>query len=110
MKRWTRRWGPSIALLLLAFLLRVWRLGDQSLWYDEAYLWWATTEVSFSKMLALSVREIVPPGHYVLLRGWAPLAGTTEFALRAPSALLGVLGVAAAGRLVGRLTSSNVGI
>ncbi|MGC9400106.1 MAG: hypothetical protein ACP5HM_13340 [Anaerolineae bacterium] len=95
-----------IALLLCAFLLRVWQLGAQSLWYDEAYIWWVTTDVSWARMLALSAREIIPPAYYVLMRLWTPLAGVTEFALRFPSALLGMLGVAAGGRLVGRLTGS----
>jgi 4-amino-4-deoxy-L-arabinose transferase-like glycosyltransferase len=107
-KRWARRQVPTLVLLLFAFGVRVWHLEDQSLWYDEAYIWWATTEVSFSKMLTLSVREIIPPGYYIMIRAWAPLAGTTEFALRFPSALLGVVGIAAAGRLAGRLTGSRL--
>lgn len=109
MSRWVRRWGPALTLLLFAFLLRAWRLGAQSLWYDEAYMWWVTTGVSLSKMISLSIREIIPPAYYLLIRAWIPLAGTGEVALRFPSALLGVLGVAAAGRLVGRLTDSRLG-
>ncbi len=108
-KRGAFRWIAGGALLGLAFALRVWKLGGPSLWYDEAYLWWATTQLTLPKMLALSVREVIPPLHYLLLRGWIPLAGASEFALRLPSALLGVVTVAAGGRLAGRLTGRRTG-
>ncbi len=91
-------------VLLTAFLLRVWNLGGPSLWYDEAYLWWATTQLPFSKMVALSLGELVPPLHYFALRTWLPLAGTSEFALRYPSALSGMLALAAMSRIARRLT------
>ncbi len=110
MPRWLRRWGLPLALLLAAFAARAWNLGGPSLWYDEAYMWWATTQVSFSKMLALSLREIIPPLYYLLMWVWVRLAGVSEFALRYPSALTGVLAVAAAGRLAGRLTHRRVGM
>jgi mannosyltransferase len=61
------------------------------------------------EMLTLSAREVVPPLYYLLLRAWIPLAGATEFALRWPSVLLGVLTVACAGRLAGRLTGRRAG-
>lgn len=58
-----------VILLLAAFALRVWNLGGRSLWYDEAYLWWAT-RLPLGKMLALSMGELVPPLHYFVLRVW----------------------------------------
>ncbi len=103
-----RRWLP-LALLLFAFALRAGDLGGPSLWYDEAYIWWVTTTLTLREMLALSLREIIPPFYYLLMRGWIPLGGASEFALRYPSALLGVLGVAAAGRLTLCLTGRRSG-
>ena len=97
----------SIIILLAAFALRVWNLGGPSLWYDEAYQWWATTQVPFGAMLRLSMRELVPPLHYLVLRGWLALAGTSEFALRFPSVLYGVLALAALARIAGRLTGQR---
>lgn len=108
----TRSWalsGVVLALLGLAFALRLWHLGGPSLWYDEAYVWWVAAELPLARLLALSVREVIPPLHSLLLRGWIPLAGASEFALRLPSALLGVVAVAAGGRLVGRLTGQRGG-
>lgn len=98
-----------LLLLLLALTLRAWNLDRWSLWYDEAYCWWVASQVPLREMLTLSAREIIPPLYYLLLRAWIPLAGTTEFALRWPSVLLGVFAVACAGRLVWRLTGRWTG-
>jgi 4-amino-4-deoxy-L-arabinose transferase-like glycosyltransferase len=103
------RW-LALTLLLVAFALRCWRLGAPSLWYDEAYTWWVATQVSPQHSIASSLREIIPPFTYVLWRGWAAVAGTSEFALRAPSALLSIVGIAAAARIVWRLTRRRRGV
>ena len=44
-------------------------------------------------IVALSAADIHPPGYYLLLAAWAGLAGTSEFGLRALSALESVLTV-----------------
>lgn len=108
MKSRRPRW-LALALLLAAFALRCWRLGGPSLWYDEAYTWWVATQVSPQHSIASSLREIIPPFTYFLWRGWAAVAGTSEFALRAPSALLSIVGIAAAARIVWRLTRQRRG-
>jgi len=97
----------ALLLLLAGFALRTWNLGARSLWYDEAYLWWSTTQLPFSKMIELSMGELVPPMHYFLLRAWIPLAGTSEFALRFPSVLYGLIALAAMARLARRLTGNR---
>lgn len=89
----------GVVLLWMAAALRFWNLAGPSLWYDEAYTWWVATQVSPAASLASSLQEFIPPLSYFLWRGWAALTGTTEFALRSMSALLGVVGVAAAGRI-----------
>ena len=93
-------------MLLAAFALRAWNLGGSSLWYDEAYLWWVT-RLPLDKMLSLSMRELIPPLSYFLLRVWQPLAGTSEFALRFPSVLFGLLALAAMARIARRLTGQR---
>lgn len=95
--------------LLLALALRAYELDQWSLWYDEAYCWWVASQVSLAEMFRLSAQEVVPPLYYLLLRAWISLAGATEFALRWPSVLLGVLAVAGATRLAWRLTGRRLG-
>ncbi|MBC7225721.1 MAG: glycosyltransferase family 39 protein [Thermoflexales bacterium] len=100
---------PLVFCLLLALALRAGGLDRWSLWYDEAYCWWVASQVPLREMLSLSAREVVPPLYYLLLRAWIPLAGATEFALRWPSVLMGVLTIAGAARLAGRLTGRPLG-
>jgi uncharacterized membrane protein len=81
-------------LLWLAFALRVWGLGSQSLWYDEGYSAYLGAHLSIGQALDLTVRDIVPPLYYMMVQVWTPLAGASEYALRFPSALLGMVAVA----------------
>ncbi len=83
-----------IPLLWLAFALRVWGLGSQSLWYDEGYSAYLGAHLSPGQALDLTVRDIVPPLYYLMLQLWTPFAGTSEYALRFLSVLLGLVAVA----------------
>lgn len=84
-------WGGT-AVLLLAYLLRLFRLGYQELRGDEAfsYLFAAIPPVDIISAL---IQEGDPhsPFHYLLLHGWMLLAGDSEFALRYLSLLFGLL-------------------
>ncbi len=75
----------------VAFLLRVATLAGQSLWRDEVdairFSGWPLSEL---------ISGLFRQGHngplfFLLLRPWRDLTGNSEFALRYPSALLGVL-------------------
>ena len=83
-----------LAVVLAAFWLRVWLLDGQSLWGDEA--------ISLGRASG-SLQEVaqdarhegtLPPLYYYVLHFWIAAAGTTEFALRYPSALEGAAAVA----------------
>jgi len=81
--------------LLLATGLRFYRLDAQSFWNDEGNTA-RLVERPVPLIIAGAAGDIHPPGYYLLLHGWRSLAGESEFALRAYSALCGVLTVAAA--------------
>ncbi len=100
-------WVWVLALLLIAFVLRLYRLSAQSIWVDE--------------MLTLSSSGITAPLHPVdifdnlhgplhslLIFLWAKVAGQGEFALRFPSVVFSVLSLYAIWRLIRRLTDSRV--
>jgi len=89
-----RRSVLAVGILLLTALVRLWGLGGQSLWMDEAFSHlFATLPLSLSWQ-AMIVDAVHPPLYYLLLRPWLTLAGDGEFALRFPSAVAGVLTVA----------------
>ncbi len=81
-----------LALLLLAFGLRVWGLADHNIWWDEGLAVWAARS-SVPAILHWTAHDVHPPLYFLLLRGWWLLVGDGEYLLRFPSALAGVLGV-----------------
>jgi 4-amino-4-deoxy-L-arabinose transferase-like glycosyltransferase len=79
-----------IALTVLAAGLRLPTLGSQSLWLDET----ATGQLARGSLGALfhqvAQREATPPLYFVAEWLWTRVAGTSEVALRLPSALCGL--------------------
>ncbi|WP_162909257.1 glycosyltransferase family 39 protein [Aggregatilinea lenta] len=101
---------PALALvLLLAAGLRFHLLGAQSLWNDEGNSL-RLAQRGVSDLIDAAGRDIHPPGYYLLLKAWIAGAGTTEFALRALSALEGLIAVALAIALGRALFARPAGI
>lgn len=84
----------DVGIVLLAGIVRVCGLGTQSLWMDEAFSHLFATLPLGLAWQAMIVDAVHPPLYYLLLRPWLTLVGDSEFALRFPSALAGVLTVA----------------
>lgn len=99
----------TLAVLLLAFALRMHLLGAQSLWNDEGN---SAVQAArpFTAILEHSARDIHPPGYYLALALWARLAGFSEFSLRALSAFASLLTVALAAHLGRRLYGRWAGV
>ena len=95
------RRGLVVLVLLLGCALRFHRLGVQSLWYDEGNSVHMTGR-SAAEIVAAVRNDIHPPGYFLALAGWVRVAGRSEFALRALSALSGVLLLACVQRIAGR--------
>jgi uncharacterized membrane protein len=97
------RWFPWF-VLLLAFALRAYHLGYQSLWRDEVdAIDFATRNLSTVLSNFVKVGENGPL-YFLLLRLWIGLTGTSELAVRYFSLFFGVLAAAllyALGRLLG---------
>ncbi len=88
------RWEMVALLLILvmAVSLRLTRLGFQSEWTDEAIsamIASGTTE----QILTNQFHSLHPPGYYLMLHFWRSLFGDSDFALRLPSAFMGIGGV-----------------
>lgn len=81
-------------LLLLAFALRVWEVGAADLTFDEVATYFvAHRSVSEMVRYVMGAAREHPPVYYVLMSLWMRWAGTSEFAVRYPSVLIGVLTV-----------------
>jgi mannosyltransferase len=86
--------GPlfALAIVAVAFALRVHHLASQSLWYDEAFSVYLAS-MAPSELIARTAADIHPPLYYFLLHGWMLAVGSSEFALRFLSLMFGVLTV-----------------
>ena len=103
-----RRW-LLIAIVALAGGLRIYRIGAESLWLDEAFSVWLARQPA-GEMLGWIVRiDQHPPLYYGLLRIWMRL-GDDPATLRALSALCGTLTIPVLYRLGRRLAGPPVGL
>ena len=83
------------AVIFLAAWLRFMDLGKLELWLDECGA--VLMAVSPQGLLHELARDNNPPLYFLLLKGWIAAFGHGEFAVRAMSALIGTLTVAALG-------------
>ncbi len=91
------RWSmlAAGAILLLAGVLRLYRLAAQSLWLDEGSTW-SLIQSDWGTLFAdLFSPAAAYPLYHLLLKAWVAVAGDSEWALRLPSAVAGVLAVLA---------------
>ncbi len=100
----------ELAILALAFGLRVYGLGWRSLWFDEGYTAWIVAG-ELDGLVATTAEDIHPPFYYLLVRLWLGLAGpANETTLRFVSALAGTLAVALIARLAGDMYGRRAAI
>ncbi len=98
-----------LLILLLGSAVRFHRLGAQSLWYDEGVAW-AHSLRTLPELIPLLQRNVHVPAYFTLLGWWQDLTGSTEFALRALSALFSVLSIALSYALGARLFHPFAGL
>ena len=103
------RTGTLVGILLLAFGLRIYRLGAQSLWYDETVSVHLANK-SIPALIAHTGGDIHPPGYYLLLHAWTRLAGSSEFVVVFPSLFFGLLLVALAYQLATKVFGPGPGL
>ncbi|MGC8837246.1 MAG: glycosyltransferase family 39 protein, partial [Anaerolineae bacterium] len=98
--------ASCFGVLLVALALRLWRLGADSLWYDETVTLFIARE-DWARLTAHTAGDIHPPLYYYLQHVWLAAAGTGEFAAAFFSLFFGVLAVALVYRLARDLTGQG---
>jgi len=84
------RW--MILILILAAALRLWGLGSESLWLDEA-LTVKKIEAALPDFVLHFAYETQAILYYFIEKLWCGVAGTSEWALRFPSVVYGLAAV-----------------
>lgn len=103
-----------ISGLFTGFSLRLYRLGAESLWYDETVSVFLASQ-TIPEMIAHTARDIHPPGYYTLLHFWQTVVTPElfhgfEFLYAWPSLWLSILVSALLYPIGRRLIHSRVAI
>ncbi len=110
MTRFTRNQRLGlVAILLLAFVLRIYRLGIDSLWYDETVSALLASK-TLATMWAHTAGDIHPPLYYGLLHLWMSLTGSSEFTLAFMSLWFGMATIPLITYLTLRLYGPRTGV
>ena len=79
-----------LLIILLGSFLRIYGLGSESIWFDEA----VSINVSQQSVaLIIEKAELHPPLYYIILLFWILLFGTSEVATRSLSAIFGIISI-----------------
>lgn len=94
------------AALAVAALLRLFRLDEARLWFDEVMTarWVA---LPWPEMVQAALTDMHPPLYFALLKGWTVWAGTSDWALRLPSAVASCAAVALTAALAWHLAGAR---
>jgi hypothetical protein len=101
-----------ILILLVAVILRLYKIDFQSLWMDEIYtLNVASSKNSFSTIISeVNLRESFPYLYFFIMNAMFTLFGDTSIVARIPSVIFGVMGVWMIYKLGKELYSKNTGL
>lgn len=99
-----------VGIIAVAAVLRLSLLGQNSLWFDEAWVVWIVQHRWQDIVPLLAEHDAHPPLYYLLMKAWIGIAGAHEAVLRLPSAGCSVLSVALTYALMRRISPAPVGL
>ena len=112
-RSWAKSNRIALLLLLIIFLgsfLRIYDLGTESIWNDEASSIGGCTQDLASVVQSSGRLHNQPPLYFVLLHYWMLLFGTSEVAVRSLSAIFGILSILLIYKIGCQLFSKKVGL
>lgn len=96
-------------IFVLALSVRLWQLGKQSIWMDEAFSVWVSSH-SVPEILKILKMDTHPPLFYWFLHEWHKIAGFNDFWLRFPFAVFGALNALLIYRLVEKIGNRKLAV
>ncbi|MCK4589139.1 MAG: glycosyltransferase family 39 protein [Nanoarchaeota archaeon] len=84
-----------ILIILVGGFLRFYQLDNESLWQDEGFTLIEVDQPSFKQTFnaIIGPPEGTPPLYFIILHFWTRIFGTSEFSLRFPSAIFGMVSI-----------------
>jgi len=112
-RSWAKSNRIALLLLLIIFLgsfLRIYDLGTESIWHDEAASIDGCKQDLASVVQSSGRLHNQPPLYFILLHYWMLLFGTSEVAVRSLSAIFGILSILLIYKIGHQLFSKKVGL
>lgn len=106
---WKNRktWLILTAVLIIATAIRLYGIGSESLWFDEAF---SVYHAQQSLAHIVTLPDTTPPLYLVILHFFIKIFSTEEFWVRLPSVIFGVLSVMFIYLLAKKFFNQKVGI
>ena len=82
-----------VSILLIGVLLRFHGISNQSLWLDELASWETSAKPDIQSVIQRTQNDVHPPGFHLLLYYIEKYLGDSEWHLRLPSAVGGVVAI-----------------
>lgn len=96
-------------IILIAFLLRIYKISSPSLWHDELMTFYRL-QGSFSDTINTLLISPFPPLYYIFMKFWTNLFGFSELSLRFPSLIFSTLTIIYLYLLTKKLFNKNTGL
>src|SRR3990172_1679209 len=80
-------------IILIGAFLRLYKIGSNSLWFDEAISVWFANESLGNIIIKQTSADVHPPLYYILLSLWLSVFENGEFDVRLLSAIFGILSI-----------------
>ncbi|MFA5033853.1 MAG: glycosyltransferase family 39 protein [bacterium] len=82
-----------ILIILLGSFLRLYQLGNESIWIDEAVGIENASKPFVPMIKAMTFQDFSPPLYFTLVHFWIKIFGKSEFVVRALSAIAGIVSI-----------------
>ncbi len=67
--------------LLIGLVLRLYKITASSIWHDEGYTMWIL-RFNPAEIIARNIRDVHPPGYYLIAKPWVTIFGNSVFSIR----------------------------
>lgn len=87
------KYAILILIIFLGSFLRFYKIDKNSLWNDELASWERSNHNSLKDVISDARSDVHPPGNQILLFFVIKYIGDSEFLLRSPSAIAGIISI-----------------
>ncbi len=97
-------------ILLIAYVLRIYKLDSNSIWLDEGGSIWIASQNNISEFFLGLIHNWQQPLYHIILHFWICIFGKSEYSVRFPSVIFDLLTILMTYKIGKLLFDKNLGI